>query len=156
MKHASNRSLKTENIAPANVPSSCQCQASHDTFRGPVILLDAIDDPGDCIAQCFSTHGPTGLPDGRQTFQRPNTRTALPQLTHEKTVRKEDQVHVAGLPQAVPELTVTHTQVLLAVPVKALGASPAASICTEDTTDLPVRPVTHQHLAGLLTVSSLP
>ena len=41
---------------------------------------------------------------------------------YEKTVRKEDQVHVAGLPQAIPELTVTHTQVLLAVPVKALSA----------------------------------
>ena len=128
MKQASNRSLKNAIIVPADGSLSCQCQASHDTSRSPVILLDTIDDPGDCIAQCFSTHGPTCLSDGRQMFQRPHTRTALPQLTHEKTVRKEDQVHVAGLPQAFPELTVTHTQVLLAVPGKALSASPAPSI----------------------------
>ena len=156
MKLASNSSLKKAIIVPADGSLSCQCQASHDTSRSPVILLDTIDDPGDCIAQCLSIHVPTGLSYGRQTFQRPHTRTALPQLTHEKTVRKEDQVHVAGLPQAFPELTVTHTQVLLAVPVKALSASPAPSICAEDTTDLPVCTVTHQHFAGLLTVSSLP
>lgn len=71
-------------------------------------------------------------------------------------MRQEDQIHVAGLPQAFPELTVSHTQVLLAVPVEALGAWPAASIGTEDTTDLPMRSIAHQYLLGFLTITSSP
>jgi len=63
--------------------------------------------------------GPLLYPsDGRQTFPCPLTRTALPQLTHQDAVRQEDQVHVAGLTTAVPDLTFAHAQMLLAVPIK--------------------------------------
>ena len=125
-------------------------------MRCPTIFLYAIDHPGDCLTQRFSTYRTTGLPDGRQAFERPRTRTALPHLMHEQAVRQEDQIHVAGLPEAFPQLTVTHAQLLLAVPVEALRASPAASIRDEDATNLPVCSIAHKHLSGFRTIASSP
>lgn len=122
----------------------------------PSIFLYAIDHPGDCLTQRFSTYRTTGLPDGRQAFERPRTRTALPHLLHEQAVRQEAQIHVAGLPQAFSQLTATHAQLLLAVPVEALSASPAASIRAENATNLPVRSIAHKHLSGFLAIASFP
>ena len=87
MKHTLNGSLAWVMIAPWGASRSCQFQPGHDALRRPLIFLDAIDDPGDCLTQCFSIYRSTGLPDGGQTFEGPRTRTALPQLTHEQTVR---------------------------------------------------------------------
>jgi len=122
---------------------------SLDTVTTPAVRLKAIDRPGQRLAHGLSQHGQAGLPDGRQAFQCPRTRTALPQLTHQDAVRQEDHVQVAGLPLAVPELTVAHAQMLLAVPMEALGASPAATIDANDPADLPVRSIGHQDFAGL-------
>ena len=101
---------------------------SLDTFTTPAVGPHAVESPRQRLAQRLSQHGTAGLPDSRQAFQCPRTRTALPQLAHQDAVRQEDHVQVAGLPLAVPELTIAHAQMLLAVPMEALGAAPAAPI----------------------------
>jgi len=111
--------------------------------------VDTVDHPGDRVAQGFLQYRSAGLPDGRQTFECPLTRTALPQLAHEDTVRQEDQVHMAGLAKAVPELTIAHAQMLLAVPMKALRPAPTAPVDPENTRYVPEGSIGHQNLAGL-------
>ena len=116
---------------------------SLDSITFPA-LLHAFDDPGNRLAQRLSQHSGAGLPDGRQAFECPVPRTALPQLTHQDAVRQEYHVPMAGLPLAIPELTVAHAQMLLAVPMEALGASPAAPVNAENTADLPIGSVADQ------------
>ena len=78
----------------------------------PIIpaFVEVIDHPGDRLAQRFTEDRPAGLPDGRQAFECPVPRTALPQLTYQDAVRQEDHVQMAGLPLAIPELTVSYRQ----------------------------------------------
>ena len=87
MKHTWNDSFEEVEIVRIAHTLSRQFQASYDTLRFPTIVRDAFDHPGDCLSQCFSGHCATGLPNGRQAFERPRTRTALPHLMHEKAVR---------------------------------------------------------------------
>ena len=61
----------------------------------PALLGHVSDHPVDRPFQRLPQHRPTGLPDGRQPFERPRTRTATAQLSHQNAVRQEDQVHVA-------------------------------------------------------------
>ena len=82
---------------------------SLDSITFPA-LLHSFDDPGDRLAQRLSQHRGAGLPDGRQAFECPVPRTALPQLTYQDAVRQEDHVQMAGLPLAIPELTVSYRQ----------------------------------------------
>lgn len=88
-----------------------------NTIEIPVVALDTFDDPCDSVTESLPKYAQAGLPDGRQTFPCPLTRTALPQLTHQDAVRQEDHVHVAGLTTAVPKLTFAHAHMLLAVPM---------------------------------------
>jgi hypothetical protein len=58
-------------------------------------------------------------------------------------------VHVPGLAQAVSELTLAHTQVLLAVPMEGLGSCSAFTIRLEDAMDFPLGTIAHQNFARL-------
>jgi len=75
--------------------------------------------------------------------------TALPQLRHQNAVRQKDHIHVTGLPTAISELTIAHAQMLLAVPMEALCASPATTIHANDPADFPMCSIGNQNLAGL-------
>src|ERR671932_846734 len=88
-------------------------------------LLDLFDYPGDRFAQGLAEHRATGLADGRQAYVSPFLRTVLPQLSHQGAVRQEHEIHMPGLALAIPELTITHAQMLLAVPMKGLSSCPA-------------------------------
>src|ERR1700730_799414 len=46
---------------------------------------------------------------------------------------------------AIPQLTVSHAQLLLAIPMKSLRAGPTMPIGAHDARDLPLHPVGHQH-----------
>lgn len=120
------------------------------------MLHHVIDNPIDRPAQRFAQHRAAGLSDGRQTFERPGTRAAVAQLTHQDAVRQEDQIHVAGLATAFPELTIAHAQMLLAVAMEALGAAPAMAVHAEDAADLPMGLVRHEDLSRCLAVVSFP
>jgi len=122
----------------------------------PAILTHAIDHPIDGLPQRLAHHRSAGLPDGRQAFEGPRTRTAVAQLSHHDAVRQEDQVHVAGLATAFPELTIAHAQMLLAVPVEALGAAPAMAVHAENPMDLPLRSIRHEDFARRGAVPSPP
>ena len=157
MKHALECSLIVlKNDHPGTDAPSGQTQVGQDTRGFPAIFLDTFDGPGDGVAEGFTQHRSTGLADRRQPFKCPLMRTALLQLTHQQTVRQEDQIQVAGLPQATSQLTVAHAQLLLAVPMEALGAWPAAAIHTQHAAYLPTRSIAHQHFAWLLGVAPFP
>jgi len=115
-------------------------------LRIPTLILNPLDHPGDRVTESLSKHRHTGLAYGRQTFLCPLTRTALPQLTHQHTVRQEDQIHVAGLATALPELTIAHAQMLLAVPMEALGPSPATTINFQYPRHLPMGAIADENL----------
>ncbi len=53
---------------------------------------------------------------------------------------------MAGLAKATPELTVTHTQMLLAVPMEALCASPATTINPQYSYNVPMGTITDENL----------
>ena len=53
---------------------------------------------------------------------------------------------MAGLAKAIPELTVTHAQMLLAVPMEALCASPATTINLQYPRNLPMGSITDENL----------
>ena len=119
-----------------------------DAFTIPAFVR-TVNYPRDRVTQSFLQHRQAGLSDGRQTFQCPCTRTALPQLAHEDAVRQEDHVHVAGLAKAIPELTIAHAQMLLAVPMKALRPAPTTPIDPQNPCDLPESPIGDQYLTSL-------
>ena len=62
----------------------------------------------------------------------PLERTVVLQLAHQSGVRQHDEVHVPGLAHSVTQLTLTHAQVLLPVPVVGLRAGPASLIDLQD------------------------
>src|SRR5438270_3670839 len=119
---------------------------------GPFKSSDLLDRPGERRAQGLSAHRPTGFADGHQPTESPLLRTALPQLAHEQTVRQHDQVHVPGLALDITQLTITQTDLLLAVPMEGLRARPALPVHPHDPTDLPGDPVGHQDLATPLVI----
>jgi len=68
-------------------------------------------------------------------------------------VRQEDHIHVAGLTTAIPELTIAHAQVLLAIPMKAFRASPAITVNPQNSCNFPISPVGNEDLLGSFVVS---
>ena len=76
------------------------------------------------------------------------------QLTHEGGIRQDDEVHVPCLAHPVPELTLAHTQMLLPVPVKSLGSTPASLVDFQDAVRFPMRLVGDQNLARFGRVST--
>src|SRR5512146_2896260 len=93
-----------------------------------------LDGPSERRAQIFPEHGSTGFADGRQSMERPLTRTALPQLAHQETIRQHDQIHVPGLALGITQLTVAEAELLLTVPMKGLRTCPAMPVHAHDPT----------------------
>src|SRR5690348_15730789 len=81
---------------------------------------------------------------------------ALPQLFHEKTVRQHDEVHVPGLALAVTQLTIAHTQLLLAIPMKGFRSCPTMPVTLDNAVHLPVQVIRDQDDPGLFVVTALP
>ena len=125
-------------------------------FTIPSVILETFDGPGDCVAESFSKHRHTGLAYGRQTLSCPLTRTALPQLMHKDAVRQEDHIQVPGLALATSKLTIAHAQLLLAVPMEALGACPTVSIDPQNPCHFPAGTIRDQNLAGVLVLTLVP
>ena len=107
------------------------------------------DGPFQGRSQGLDRHGAASLADGLQPSQSPVLRTVLPQLEYEQAVRQHDQVHVPCLALAVAKLTATHSQMLLAVPMKRLCACPATAISSHDASHFPSGAVRHQDLTSL-------
>src|SRR5215831_404970 len=63
---------------------------------------------------------------------------------------------MAGLPFAAAHLTVSQPQLLLAVPMKRLGACPSMPIHQHHTNDFPSQTIAHQGFTCLLVVSLAP
>ena len=127
-----------------------------NTLNIPSVILDPLDHPGDCVTESLSKHRHTGLAYGRQAFLCPLTRTALPQLTHQHTVRQEDQIHVAGLATALPELTIAHAQMLLTVPMEALCAAPATTINFQYPRHFPMGAIADENFFSIFIFSFAP
>jgi len=104
-------------------------------FNGPVYRA----------AQAFSQHRSTGFADGHQPAMSPFLRTALLELAHEQTVRQHDEVHVPGLALATAQLTGSHAQFLLAVPMKGLRSRPTIPIDFQNPHYFSTYTVGHQH-----------
>ena len=119
---------------------------SHDQTAAPSRLPAGLPRPAS--RRVLPEHRSTGFADGLQPTERPLTRTVLPQLAHEQTVRQHDQVHVPGLALAITQLTVSHAKLLLTVPMKGLRACPAMPVRPHDPTHFPGDPIGHQDLAG--------
>ena len=117
---------------------------------------DLLDGPSQGRSQGFSQHGSTGFADGRQLLERPILRTALPELPHQQTVRQHDQIHVPGLALAIAQLTVSHAQLLLAVPMKGLRACPTISIHVQHALRFPTHTVADQDLTRARVPSMVP
>src|SRR6266852_9199787 len=94
----------------------------------PRFLGDLLRSPDERLPQGLAQQRTARLADGHQPLQNPFLRTALPQLTHEQTVRQHDQVHVPGLALTVTQLTITHPKLLLAVPMERLRARPTLPV----------------------------
>jgi len=135
---------------------SGETQLGHDMTDRLVLPCDLLDRPGQGRPQRFSDHRPTGLADGHQPMERPFLRTALLQLAHEQTVRQHDQVHVPGLALVVTQLTITQSELLLAVPMERLRARPTLPVHSHDSTHLPGDPIGHQDLATRLILTVMP
>src|ERR1044071_6550239 len=125
-------------------------------LRYTLPLLDLFDHPSDRFSQGLAEHGPTGLADGRQACLSPFLRTVMPQLSHQGAVRQEYEIHVPCLALATPELTITHTQMLLPVPMECLCSCPALAINFEDAMHFPIGPIGDQYLAWLGIALSFP
>jgi hypothetical protein len=115
-----------------------------------LIFESTINSSREGLSQSLSHHRSTGLTDGRQLDEGPFLRMTLLQLAHQQAVRQEDQIHVAGLPLAFPDLTIPHAQMLLAIPMEGLRAGPAMPIHHQDPDDFPVGAVGHQNLDSLV------
>ncbi len=102
------------------------------------------DGPADRRAQTFPQHRSTGFADCRQLTKSPFLRTALLELAHEHTVRQHHEVHVPGLALAAAQLTISHAQFLLTVPMKRLRSRPAIPIDFQNPHDFPTRSIRHQ------------
>ena len=102
-----------------------------------MVVGELVHNPIDQLPQEFPFNRPTGFADGRQRAPSPLLHTALPQRTHQETVRCADEIHVAGLPLAVAHLAIAEPQLLLAVPMKRLGACPAVPIHQHHANHLP-------------------
>ena len=76
---------------------SGQLEAGDDSLLIPPQRDGLLNGPMDGLAERFSRHGSTGLADGRQHRLSPATRTALPHLGYEETVRQHHQIQVPGL-----------------------------------------------------------
>ena len=85
-------------------------------------------------------------------MKRPLTRTVLPQLAHQETIRQHDQIHVPGVALGITQLTVAEAELLLTVPMKGLRTCPAMPVDPHDPTHLPGDPIGYQDLAGLVIV----
>src|SRR5512135_407481 len=120
--------------------------------KRPLPIRQLLDRPGQRCAQVLPEHGSTGFADGRQSMERPLTRTALPQLAHQETIRQHDQIHVPGVALGITRLTVAVAELLLAVPMKGLRTCPALPVHPHDSTHFPGDPIGHQDLAGLVIV----
>src|SRR6266851_2884220 len=94
----------------------------------PMISRELVHNPIDHVLQGLGFHSTTGFADGRQRPPSPVLRTGLLQRAHQETVRCADEIHVAGLPLAAAHLAVSQPQLLLAVPMKRLGACPTMPI----------------------------
>src|SRR6266496_4539339 len=116
-------------------------------FGQTLPLLDLLDHPGDRFTQGLAKHRATGLADGRQACLSPFLRTVVPQLRHQGAVRQEYEIHVPCLALAFPELTITHAQMLLPVPMEGLCSCPALAIDFEDAMHFPIAPIGDQDLA---------
>src|SRR5438552_9085089 len=127
-----------------------EAKMSDDSFLGPVGIAAgaAFHGPGQRLAEGLSEDRSTGFADGRQLLERPLIRMALPQLSHQKAVRQHDEVHMPGLALAVAQLTVSHAQLLLAIPMKGLRAYPTMPVRPHDAAGLPAHPVGHQDDPG--------
>ena len=73
-----------------------------------------------------------------------------------ETVRQHDQVHVPGLALEITQLTITQSELLLAVPMEGLRARPAISVHPHDPTHFPGDPIRHQDLATRLVLAVMP
>jgi len=108
------------------------------------IFNDLLDGPRQGRAKRLVHHSAAGFADGRQSMERPCFRTVVEKLAHQQTVRQHDQVHVPGLALAIAQLTVSHAQLLLTVPMKGLRACPAISIHIQDPLRFPTHAVGNQ------------
>src|SRR6516225_6046011 len=124
--------------------------------KWPLLLCHLLDRPSQSRAQVLTEHCSTGFADCRQPMDRPLTRTALPQLAHQETIRQHDQVHVPGLALGITQLTVAEAELLLTVPMKGLRSCPAMPVHSHDPTHFPGDPIGHQDLAGIRIVSVPP
>ena len=120
------------------------------------ILGDLIDGPRKGRAKSLVHHSAAGFADGRQSMECPIFRTAVAELAHQQTVRQHHQVHVPGLALAVAQLTVSHAQLLLAVPMKGLRACPTISIHVQDALRFPTHTVGDQDLTRARVASMVP
>src|SRR5215217_6754557 len=121
-----------------------------------MIHRELIHNPIDHMRQGLGFHRTTGFANGRQRPPSPVLRTTLLQRAHEETIRCTDEINVAGLPLAAAHLTVPQPQLLLAVPMKGLGASPAMPIHQHYTNHFPPQTITHQGFTRVLVVSLTP
>jgi hypothetical protein len=109
-------------------------------------MLRLFNHPCNRLAQGLAEHCATGLADGRQACVSLFLRTVMPQLAHQGAVRQEHEIHKPGLALAIPELTITHTQVLLSVPMEGLRSRPALAIGLENAMHFPVGSIGDQNL----------
>jgi len=116
------------------------------------LLIRLLDYPGQGRAQVFPEHCSTGFADRRQPLERSLTRTALPQLAYQQTIRQHDQIHVPGLALDITHQTVAEAELLLAVPMEGLRTCPATKVNPHDPTHFPGDPIDHENLAGLIVV----
>ena len=120
------------------------------------IFRDLRHGPLESSAQGLVGDGATGLADGRQPLQRPILRAGGAKLLHQETVRQHHQVHVPCLALAAAQLTVSHSQLLLAVAVKSFRARPALSIDLQDAIDFPACAIGQQNFSRRLVAAVLP
>ena len=121
-----------------------------------MIYRELVHNPIDHALQGFGFHGTTGFANGRQRPPSPVLRTTLLQRAHQETIRCTDEIHVAGLPRAAAHLTVPQPSLLLAVPMKRLGACPSMPIYQHHTNYFPPQPIAHQGFTRVLIVSLTP
>lgn len=107
-----------------------------------MVIGEFVNNPVDQLPQLLTFACPTGCADGRRQPPSPFLRTVLMERMHQQTVRCADEIDVAGLSLAEPQL-------LLAVPMKRLGACPGVPVHQHHTDDLPRQSVTHQGFTRL-------
>ena len=90
-------------------------------------VLSLFDRPGQRFGQRLASNASAGLADGHQACVSPIQAAVVLQLAYQSAVHQDDEVHVSGLTHPVPELTLTHAQMLLPVPMEGLG--PASPDC---------------------------